>query len=132
MNTTEIKEWIEHFRELLKKNGQIDSFSYHMGRLLANSPAGEDGYYPCEAVRDVLEEYADEEMIHQYVNAIYYGRGIYTPTQGREEKNMAERYKENADYLSTRYTKAADIYYRLYDVYCDEARWQRERAENGR
>lgn len=132
VNTTEIKEWIEHFRELLKKNGQIDSFSYHMGRLLANSPAGEDGYYPCEAVREMLEKYADEDMIDQYVNAIYYGRGIYTPTQGREEKNMAERYKENADYLSTRYTKAADIYYRLYDVYCDEAKWQRERAENGR
>ena len=45
---------------------------------------------------------------------------------------MAERYKENEEYLSTRYTKAADIYYRLYDVYCAEATWQRERAENGR
>lgn len=47
-------------------------------------------------------------------------------------KNIAERYKENAEYLITRYTKAADIYYRLYYVYCDETTWQRERAENGR
>ena len=132
VENSEIKDWIECFKELLKKNRQSDRFSYHMGRLLANSPVGEDGYYPCEAVRDMLEEYADETMIDEYVNAIYYGRGIYTPTEGREEKNMAGRYKENADYLSTRYPKAAEIYYKLYDVYCDEAKWQRERAENGR
>jgi hypothetical protein len=57
--------------------------------------------------------------------------GLYSPSDGRTEKSLAARYKENADYLSTIYPKTAKIYYRLCDRYKYEAKWERERAENG-
>lgn len=127
----ELKEWVEHFKELLEKNNQASLLGYQLGRLLSSSPAGADGYYPCEAVREVIEEYSDETLIERYVACVHCDRGIYSPSEGKEEKNLARRYKENADYLSTLYPKTAAIYYELYDIYRDQAKHERERAESG-
>lgn len=44
------------------------------------------------------------------MSCIRYNRGIFSPSEGKEEKNMARRYKENADYLSTMYPESAKIY----------------------
>lgn len=128
---SELRSWIEEFMILLEKNDQKSLFSYYIGKMLSYSPAGKDGYYPCEAVRNVLEDYADDALISGYVTEKYNSRGIYSPSDGRTEKSLAARYKENADYLSTIYPKTAKIYYRLCDRYKYEAKWERERAENG-
>lgn len=127
----ELRIWIEHFKELLEKNNQASLLGYQLGRLLSSSPAGADGYYPCEAVRDVIEEYADETLTDRYVACVHCDRGIFSPSEGKEEKNIARRYKENADYLSTLYPKTAAIYYELYDIYRNQAKHERERAESG-
>lgn len=128
---SELRSWIEEFMILLEKNDQKSLFSYYIGKMLSYSPAGKDGYYPCEAVRNVLEDYADDALISGYVTEKYNSRGIYSPSDGRTEKSLAARYKENADYLSTIYPKTAKIYYRLCDRYKYEAKCERERAENG-
>lgn len=52
-----LKKWIEKFKELLINQKQERLFGNLVGRLLAYSPIGEDGYSPCEAVRMVIEEY---------------------------------------------------------------------------
>lgn len=127
----ELKEWIEHFKELLAKNNQASLLGYQLGELLSSSPVGTDGHYPCEAAREVIEEYADETLTDRYVASVHYSRGIFSPSEGKEEKNMAKRYKENADYLSTLYPKTAAIYYELYDIYRNQAKHERERAESG-
>ena len=93
------------FKKLLEKNNQASLLGYQLGRLLSASPAGADGYYPCEAVRDAIEEYADKILTERYVACVHYDRGIFSPSEGIEEKNIARRYKENADYLSTFYPK---------------------------
>ncbi len=125
---SELRSWIEEFMILLEKNDQKSLFSYYIGKMLSYSPAGKDGYYPCEAVRNVLEDYADDALISGYVTEKYNSRGIYSPSDGRTEKSLAARYKENADYLSTIYPKTAKIYYRLCDRYKYEAKWEREKG----
>lgn len=127
----ELRIWIEDFKKLLEKNNQASLLGYQLGRLLSASPAGADGYYPCEAVRDAIEEYADKILTERYVACVHYDRGIFSPSEGIEEKNIARRYKENADYLSTFYPKTAAIYYELYDIYRNQAKHERERAESG-
>ena len=116
---------------MLEKNNQASLLGYQLGRLLSASPAGADGYYPCEAVRDAIEEYAVKILTERYVACVHYDRGIFSPSEGIEEKNIARRYKENADYLSTFYPKTAAIYYELYDIYRNQAKHERERAESG-
>ena len=57
-----LKEWLDKFKELLILQKQDKLFGNLIGRLLAYSPIGEDGYMPCEAVRVIIEEYYSESL----------------------------------------------------------------------
>lgn len=127
-----LRQWVEGFRNLLEQNDQSSLFGFMMGRLFAFSPVGKDGYEPCEAVRAVIEDYSDDEILSSYESAIYNGRGVYSPTAGKEEMQMAEAFKANAEYLNLRYPETAKIYYSLYDRYKRESERERMEAENGR
>ncbi len=132
VNEIEIMDWVKKFEELLKVNHQSRLFGFLLGRLLAFSPVGEDGYKPCEAVRKVIERYGNNErMLSSYKTTIYNMRGIYSPTAGIGEMEIAERYRESAEYLKVKYPKTAQIYYDLFHQYKHEADRERRDAENG-
>ena len=126
-----LDNWIQRFRKLLQKNNQQSLFGFLLGRLWSFSPAGEDNYYPCEAVRTAIENYADDSMISEYKVALFNQRGVFSPSAGREEKAIAERYKNAADFFKLRYPKTAEIFYGMYRRYMAEAEEERSRAENG-
>ena len=127
-----LEQWLLQFRELLERNDQSRLFGAVVGRLFSFSPPGEDGHKPCEAVRDMIEKYGDERMRDSYCAAVYNRRGVFTPSAGRAEKEMAESFRENADYLVSRYPETARIFYQLSDTYEREAKQEREEAENGK
>ncbi len=126
-----IKLWVDKFILLLDSNCQKDLFGFLMGRLFVYAPAGDDGYYPCEPVRRIIEEYADESMQREYVCELINSRGIYTPSAGKEEKEIAKNYKRTADYLCARFPKTAEVFYTMHQRYLSDSEWQRKRAENG-
>lgn len=127
-----IKNWVDKFILLLDANHQKDLFGMLLGRLLSYSPIGEDNFYPCESVRRIIEEYADESMIQEYECEVFNKRGIFTPSAGRAEKEMATNFKSTADYLCVKYPKTAEIYFRLYRRYMSDSEMERLMAENGR
>ena len=131
VDSEDLKKWIDKFKKLLLENQQTDLFGYLLGRLWAYSPAGTDGYYPCEAVREIIEKYVDESMSSSYKVSMYNRRGIFSPSAGREERAIAEKYKNTADYFKIRYPKTAEIFYAMYREYIAEAKEERNRAENG-
>lgn len=129
----ELELWIKKFNDNLQANDQASLFDRLLGRLFAFSPAGQDDHMPCEAVRDMIEEYSDQRMQREYCLTIYNKRGVHALSAGRGEKKLAEQFKENAEYLSLNgYPKTAEIYYMLARSYTAEARREREEAENGR
>lgn len=127
----ELDKWIKGFRNLLTKNNQQSLFGFLLGRLWSFSPVGEDNYYPCEAVRTAIENYSDDSMISEYKVALFNQRGVFSPSAGREEKAIAERYKTAADFFKLRYPKTAEVFYGMYRRYMAEAEEERSRAENG-
>lgn len=131
VNKDELEEWVIKLRDLLDRNGQNSLWGFLLGRLWAYAPVGEDNHYPCEAVRDIIEKYADDSMISEYKVAVFNKRGIFSPSAGKAELEIAERYKENADFLSLIYPTTAEIFYGLYRTYLAEAESERSRAENG-
>ncbi len=124
-------DWIGGFKKLLAEHKQENLFGYLLGRLLAHSPAGSDGYYPCEQVRRVIDDNDDDDLISSYRTELYNERGIFSPTAGKEELLIANRFKENADHLAINYPRTASIYYELYNGYVAESKRERENAENG-
>lgn len=129
----DLEAWIQQFRKFLKANDQSSLFGMVVGRLFAFSPVGDDGHRPCEAVRNMIEKYADQSMQCEYAAASFNRRGVHSPTAGKEEKEMAQGFKDNAEYLALNgYPKTAEIYYDLARTYFSESTREREEAENGR
>ena len=125
-----LKKWIEKFKELLINQKQERLFGNLVGRLLAYSPIGEDGYSPCEAVRMVIEEYYTDSLKTAYVVAEENKRGVHMVDAGKSELILHQRYQKNAEALQERYPYTADIYFAISDNYKREAEYERKRAED--
>lgn len=106
-------------------------FGYVLGRLFAYAPKTADGHYPCEAVCQIIEEYGDESLLSEYRCELFNKRGIFSPSAGRAEKDIAEGYKDNADFLSIKYPKTADVFFKMSQRYVYDSDLERRRAENG-
>lgn len=104
---------------------------YVLGRLFAYAPKTADGHYPCEAVCQIIEEYGDESLLSEYRCELFNKRGIFSPSAGRAEKDIAEGYKDNADFLSIKYPKTADVFFKMSQRYVYDSDLERRRAENG-
>ena len=125
-----LKKWIEKFKELLISQRQERLFGNLVGRLLAYSPIGEDGYSPCEAVRMIIEEYYVDSLKNGYVVAEENKRGMHTVDAGKSELILYQRYQKNAEALQERYPYTADIYFAISADYKREAEYERKRAED--
>lgn len=127
-----LKKWVEEFEQALIKQHQGRIFTHLLGRLFAYSPVGDDGYYPHESIRDVIEKKNSKELKSSFYTAEFNKRGVYTGSAGESEKNLALYYKKNADGIRLLYPKTAEIYDLISESYFLDAKSEREDAENGR
>lgn len=131
VDESKLENWISEYKDLLIKNELERLWTYTLGRLFSFSPLGDDGHEPCEAVRNMIEKYGDEEMLNSYQTEVYNRRGIFSPCAGKEELKIAEKFRVNAEFLESSYPKTAQIFYGLFKRYKFEAKYQREDAEFG-
>ena len=125
-----LKKWVEEFKGLLIKQKQENLFGHLIGRLLAYSPNGADDYHPCEAVREIIEEYDSDSLRSSYIVAEENKRGVHTVDAGKSEMILYQRYLKNAKGLQVEYPKTAEIYFTLSEDYKREAEYERKRAED--
>lgn len=125
-----IARWLKLIR-ILDSNHQKEMFGYVLGRLFAYAPKTADGHYPCEAVCQIIEEYGDESLLSEYRCELFNKREIFSPSAGRAEKDIAEGYKDNAEFLSIKYPKTADVFFKMSQSYVYDSDLERRRAENG-
>lgn len=130
IDVNELNEWVEKFKNMLEKQKQSKLLGHELGRLFAQSPIGKDGYYPHESVRYIIEELADKSLRNSYVIAENNKRGVHLLDAGKTEKEMALRYKENADRIRILYSESAKIYDDLYKDFSYQSEAERRRAED--
>lgn len=127
----EIKVWVDKLIRILELNHQKEKFGCVLGRLLAYAPISANGHYPCEAVCQIIEEYGDESLLREYRCELFNKRGVFSPSAGKAEKIIADDYKENAEFLSVKYPKVAEIFFKMAREYVYDSDLERRRAENG-
>lgn len=125
-----LKKWTDEFRKLLEQQRQGRLFGHLMGRLFPYAPDEQDGTKPCEAVRKLIEEIYDASLRSAYISEEMNKRGVYTPDAGKQEAELANFYKENADRIRARYYHTAMIYDALSEQYLAEAAYERKSAED--
>ena len=118
------------FKSILKENGLENKYFSIIGGLFAYSPVGSDGFMPCEAIRDIIEEYHSDELRNAYQIDEFNKRGFYSSSAGNQERDLAKQYDQNAQALQEAYPYTAQIYFNLSNSYKKESRTERKLAED--
>lgn len=105
-----LKTWISKALELASAHGRLKAAEHQIGKVLAHYPSGADGAWPHDAIRDLIEEHANDEMQNGITLGILNSRGVVSRSLyegGRQEKAIAERYKEYARILSDKWPRTS-------------------------
>ena len=93
-----LKSWMIEARRLCDATGHLSSADYRIGGLLAHAPVGDDGAWPCEAVREAVNELYSEELARGIEIARYNSRGMHGRGEGgAQERDLADTHERWAE-----------------------------------
>lgn len=76
VNENELRAWVQETRRLAKEHSRGDVCDIQIGQLLSAAPADEDGLWPCEPVRNVLEEVSSPKIGEGLYLGVHNSRGV--------------------------------------------------------
>jgi hypothetical protein len=92
-------KFIEETRERCRQADRLAVCDITLGEILAHAPAGADGVWPCEPVRDVLDRLELGDMRRGFHTGTINKRGVSSRALdegGRQERGLAEEYRKHA------------------------------------
>jgi addiction module HigA family antidote len=90
-------KWIKIVRESSAELSRTDIADICIGRLLSCAQVGKDGIWPCEVVRDVMEDIQSEQIMRGACTGVYNSRGVTSRMQGEgggQERELADKYRK--------------------------------------
>lgn len=93
VDPAKLAAWVTEARRLLAERGRTDVGDSQIGQVFAYAPAGADGVWPCEPVRDLIEDLAAEHINSGFVVGIHNKRGMWSrsPDEGGAQEYALER-----------------------------------------
>ncbi|MYF71650.1 MAG: hypothetical protein F4181_17565 [Proteobacteria bacterium] len=118
-----LKKWVQKVQALCEKECR-DAADYHVGKLLSRAPEGEDGVWPSEPVRKVLEDILNENVLEGFQIGRHNLRGVHERAEGgSQERELSQQYEQWAKACDYSYPKVATALRGLADDYKMDARW---------
>ncbi len=120
-----LKTWVDKALESASAHGRRKAAEHQIGKVLAHYPPGADGAWPHDAVRELIEEHASEEMEHGITLGVLNSRGVVSRSLdegGRQERAIAVQYKEYARILSDKWPRTAMLMKEIARSYDFQAR----------
>jgi hypothetical protein len=95
-----LKKWVSDVREASAELDRADVCDLCLGKLFSSAPTGADGVWPCEAVRDVIEDLQSQSLANGAHTALYNSRGVHWRGEGgAQERELAAKYRAWAESL---------------------------------
>jgi addiction module HigA family antidote len=89
-----LAKWIATVRQQCAELGRAEIADICIGKVLSYAAVGKDGVWPCEPVRDVMEDIQSESMMNGAHTGVYNSRGVHTRGEGGDqERDLAEKYR---------------------------------------
>lgn len=127
-----LNSWISRAHELAWASGRGKVADQHIGQVLVNYPAGTDGAWPHEAVRNLLENLESKDIEDGICAGVFNGRGCVMRSIGEggiQERTVSERYRNFARILSDSWPRTASVMKKIAGEYEAFARHEDNRAE---
>lgn len=123
--------WIKKVRDASSDLDRLDVADVCLGKLLSGAPAGKDGVWPCEPVRQVMEDVHSKSMMRGACTGLYNSRGVtWRGEGGNQERALADKYRAWANALQYSHPfVASQLLMDMVKTYEDEA--NREDTEAG-
>jgi hypothetical protein len=109
IKASDLKAWVTEARALCSEHGRADIGDRKIGEILAAAPIGTDGVWPCEPVREVLEDIASPEIAAGIAVTVYTERGMHRGTEGADERALASKYRAWSRQLVFEYPYVAQL-----------------------
>ena len=119
-------EWVERAREQSKEADRLEICDDRIGHMLASSSIrengacsiGEDGVWPAEPVRDVIDRIASDALDDGFRVGVYNARGaVWRGRGGGQERELAEKYRRWAHHIAGRWPRTGTILRRIAQGY---------------
>lgn len=124
IDSTILLPWLIDVRERFKSVGRTDIGDSQIGQLLGRTPAGADGIWPNEAVRDALEVCGTDRLIQGMAISLYNNRGAtWRGTGGDQERNLATKYAVFARQLQADFPVTARMLDGIARSYERDSEW---------
>lgn len=127
---TAVRDWVEKVKSGCKEFARLGVGESILGQLFAKSPVGEDGIWPGEIERNVLEIVITERMQDGVTIGLYNQRGVHFRDRGgNQERELAQKYEGWAAALEFTHPQTARVLRRMVETYLREAADQDAREE---
>ena len=127
-----LSTWVNESRRMCRERDRKDIGDQQIGQTLANAPVGEDGVWPCEPVRDLLDDLASRHVGIGFTNGKRNLRGVTSRgvfDGGGQERSLVDKYRQDADKIRARWPFTAQLLRQLAGNYEAEARRHDQRAD---
>lgn len=125
INADDFFYFIDRARELCREEDRLEVCDKTLGQILAHSPVGQDGIWPFEPARKILDRPDLEDMRRGFMIGTLHKRGITSRALdegGAQERELAAKYRTYADKLRTSYPNLATTLDAIADSYEDWGR----------
>jgi hypothetical protein len=135
VDVKKLKDWVDDALQRLNAADRLEVGADHIGQVLSHAPADPDGAWPCEAVRELLEEIQNEHVEDGLGTQIFNNRGTTSRSPeagGDQERALAKKYKDAASSFAGRWPRIAAVLRDLEKTYEHDARRLDSEAERRR
>ena len=122
-----LRRWIAEVRRLCQEHGRAKTGDDRIGQLLSKAPPEGDDFWPCRSVCEIVECVASEDIARGFAIGVYNARGVHLRSLdegGKQERELAARYRAWAQRLAFEYPYVARILERIAQKYDRDAERQ--------
>lgn len=88
------RSWVAEAQKLCEASGRWEVAQAYIGHVLAYGPKDPDGFWLHRAAAEVLDAKGNGGMIGGLVSEYFSQRGVYSPSGGKAEGELAARYEK--------------------------------------
>jgi hypothetical protein len=132
INEGELRAWVISARRECASTGHHRVGDCRIGEVLARSPQGDDGYWPHETVRSLIEEIQSEDIEDGVFLGVVNGREATCrtlDTGGEPERELASLYAGWITALAGSYPRTTRVLQKLRDSYLQNGRWHDDQRD---